>query len=95
MADCQIRCITKSPSNGGHEHIIAVGNPTSSGGGWNWSVQQVIASIEAKSNTFFVLDTLTGKRAEVGVVRPTFVAPYLRTYSDGVWNDNLLSLPRC
>lgn len=95
MADCQIRCITKSQSNGGHEHIIAVGNPTSSGGGWKWPVQQVIASIDAKSNTFFVLDPLTGKRADVGVVRPTHGAAYLRTYADGLWNDNLLSLPNC
>lgn len=51
--------------------------------------------IEAKSNSFFVLDPKTGKRADIGVVRATGHAPYLRTYADGVWNDNLLSLDQC
>jgi len=32
-------------------------------------------------------------RAEVGVVRPDNGRPYLRTYADGKWNNNLLSLP--
>ena len=32
-------------------------------------------------------------RATVGVVRPATGNPYLRTYTDGVWTDNLLSLP--
>nr|WP_142060458.1 DUF3892 domain-containing protein [Pseudarthrobacter sp. B4EP4b] len=33
-------------------------------------------------------------RAEVGVIKPEGRAPYLRTYADGDWNNNLLSLPR-
>jgi predicted secreted protein len=92
MADCEIRCITKSLSTGSFEHITHVGNPT---GGWRWSVEDTIASIEAKSNTFYVKDSSTGKRADVGVVRPDNRKPYLRTYADGVWNDNLLALPSC
>lgn len=32
-------------------------------------------------------------RAEVGVVRPASEQPYLRTYADGKWTNNLLSLP--
>lgn len=32
-------------------------------------------------------------RATVGVVRPDNGQPYLRTYADGKWNNNLLSLP--
>ena len=32
--------------------------------------EQVIASIEAGTNTFYVLDKKTGKRSDVGVVRP-------------------------
>lgn len=35
-----------------------------------------------------------GVRATVGVVKPQVGEPYLRTYSDGQWNNNLLSLPR-
>jgi hypothetical protein len=32
--------------------------------------------------------------ATVGVVKPQGSTPYLRTYADGVWNNNLLALPR-
>lgn len=90
--DVQITCITKSLPNGGHEHITHVGNPAAS---WNWTVEQVIVSIDSKTNTFFVRDPVTGRRAEVGVVRPAGRRPYIRTYADGVWNDNLLSLTAC
>jgi hypothetical protein len=91
MADVRITCITK-PQNGKHEHITHVGNKD---GNWKWTVEAVIQSIEAKTNTFYVADPRTGKRADVGVVRPINHAPYIRTYADGVWNDNLLSLPSC
>jgi len=30
----------------------------------------------------------------VGVVKPSNGDPYLRTYANGVWTDNLLSLPK-
>lgn len=32
-------------------------------------------------------------RAEIGVVHPAQGQPYLRTYADGQWTNNLLSLP--
>lgn len=32
-------------------------------------------------------------RVDVGVVRPTHGQPYLRTYADGEWTNNLLNLP--
>jgi hypothetical protein len=32
--------------------------------------------------------------ATVGVVREQNGSPYLRTYVDGEWNDNLLAMPR-
>lgn len=91
MADARITCINK-PLNGTHEHITHVGNPVD---GWKWTVADVIKSIDAGTNTFYVSDSKTGKRANVGVVRPTNHAPYIRTYADGYWNDNLLSLPQC
>lgn len=91
MANARISCI-KKPLNGSHEHITHVGNPSE---GWVWTVQDIIKSIDAKTNTFYVLDPKTGKHAYVGVVRPANHAPYIRTYADGYWNDNLLSLPQC
>ena len=92
MADAQVTCITKPNVNSAHEHITHLGNPA---GGWRWTREQVIASIDAKTNTFFVRDPASSKRSEIGVVRPAQGAPYLRTYADGVWNNNLLSLNQC
>ena len=67
MADVQVTCITKPHPQSPHEHITELGNPRA---GWKWSRDQVIASIDAKANTFFVVDPYTGKRSNVGVVRP-------------------------
>ena len=90
MTDVRITCITKSPPNGGHEHITHVGSPQFSR---NWTVAEVIGSIDSGTNTFHV--TNGGKRADVGVVRPAGQRPYIRTYADGYYNDNLLALPAC
>jgi Protein of unknown function (DUF3892) len=92
MADVRITCITKPNPSSSHEHITHVGNPAA---GWKWPREEVIESIEAKTNTFFVLDSATSKRSEVGVVRESGKAPYLRTHADGYWNNNLLSLNQC
>ncbi len=92
MADCQVTCIVKPHPQSSHEHITHVGNP---GAGWIWTREQVVASIESRTNTFYVLDPVTGKRSEVGVVRQPGRAAYLRTHADGDWNNNLLSLNQC
>lgn len=92
MADVKVTCITKSHPESPHEHITHLGNPTVP---WKWTREQVIASIEAKTNTFFVTDPYSGERSEVGVVRIHGKAPYVRTYADGDWNNNLLSLDQC
>ena len=55
----------------------------------------MIASIDAKTNTFYLIDPYNRKRSEVGVMRPTGRATYLRTYADGDWNNNLLALDQC
>lgn len=95
MADARVTCITKPQVDSPHERITHLGNPHSAGGGWIWTRQQVIASIEAKSNTFYVIDASNGKRADIGVVRESGKEPYLRTYADGRWSNNLLSLNQC
>jgi hypothetical protein len=94
MADCRVTCITKLHPLSSHEHITHIGNPTANPP-WRWTREQVIASIDSRTNTFFVIDPRTGRRADIGVVREVGRAPFLRTYADGVWNDNLLSLPQC
>jgi hypothetical protein len=92
MADVRITCITKPHPQNAHEHITHVGNPQA---GWKWTREAVIASIDAGMNTFYVLDPVTGRRSEVGVVRPSGRSPYLQTHADGDWNNNLLSLSQC
>lgn len=92
MADAQVTCITKPHPQSPHDHITHLGNPA---GGWVWTREAVIASIDAKRNTFFVLDPVNSRRADIGVVRENGKAPYLRTYADGAWNNNLLSLNQC
>lgn len=90
MADVQVTCINKQPRNDPYEGITHLGGP--GGGGWRWTRQQVIDSIRAKANTFFTL--VSGNRGDIGIVEGPNGA-YLRTYADGKWNDNLLSLPEC
>jgi hypothetical protein len=91
MADVQVTCIAKLHPLSSHEHITHLG-----GAGWKWTREQVIASIDARANTFYVLDPRSGVRADVGVVRPRDGrSPYLQTYADGDWNNNLLSLNQC
>lgn len=90
MADVRVTCITKPHPQSPHEHITHLG-----GSSWKWTREQVIASIDQGTNTFFVLDS-SGKRADVGVVDPgQGRARYVRTYADRVWTDNLLALPQC
>jgi len=95
MAEVQVTCITKPNPQSPHEHITHLGNPRSTNGGWMWTREQVIVSIEAKTNAFYVVDSISGKRAYIGVVREEGKAPYVRTYADGRWDNNLLSLNQC
>lgn len=92
MSDVRITCITLSSPNRGYEYITHVGSPQFAR---NWTVAEVVQSIDNNSNTFYVQDQATGKRADVGVVREAGKRPYIRTHADGYYNDNLLSLPSC
>ncbi len=87
MADVQIKCINKRDRNSTHEGITHLGTGTQT-----YTRQQVIAWIEARDHTFYTL--VNGNRGDIGVVNGTN-GKYLRTYADGKWNDNLLSLPEC
>jgi len=89
MSDVRITCIRKPHPQSPHEHITHVGT-----NGQVWTREQVIAWIDAGAYTFYTLDAYS-RRADVGIVREPGKAPYLRTYADGVWNNNLLSLPQC
>jgi hypothetical protein len=66
MADVRVTCITKPNPQSPHEHITHIG---SLAGAWKLTREEVIASIDTKTNTFYVIDPSTGKRSEVDVVR--------------------------
>jgi Protein of unknown function (DUF3892) len=87
MADARVTCINKVPRDDPHDGITHLG-----GTNWRWTRQEVIASIEDGSNTFFTF--VNNRRAEVRVVTGPN-GKYVRTYADGVYNDNLLALPEC
>ena len=90
MADVLVDCINKVPRDNPHEGITRLGGP--GGGGWCWTREDVITSIENKTNTFFT--QVNGKRADIGVVSGQN-GKYVRTYADGIWSDNLLALREC
>lgn len=91
MADVQVTCIKKQDHNSSYEGITHLGNPNSADGGWIWPREDVIATIEAKLNTFYTL--VDGNRGDIAIVAGPN-GKYVRTYADGKWNDNLLSAPR-
>ena len=62
---------------------------------WRVTRELAIKKIDAKEEAFYTIDKTTGKKVYVGVVRGDGnKAPYLRTYADGKWQDNLLALSR-
>jgi hypothetical protein len=90
MADVQVTCINKQPRNNPYEGITHLGGP--GGAGWRWTRQQVIDSINARTNTFYT--SVGGRRADISVVNGPNGA-YVQTHADGQWNNNLLALPEC
>jgi hypothetical protein len=89
MADVQLTCAIKPRPDSPHEHVTYVGTSRQV-----WPSEQVVGWIEAGTDTFYTIGP-NGKRVDVGVVRESGKAPYLRTHADGSWNDNLLALPQC
>lgn len=83
MAVVKIKYVSKSSN--AHEGITHLGSDT-----WRWTKSQVIESIVNKTNSFYTESG--GKRAEVEVRSGKF-GQYLQTHVDGVWSNNLLSLP--
>lgn len=92
MSEFEVNCINKQNRTSQHEHITHIGNTN---GQWRLTRESAISRIDAKTDAFYTIDRTTGKRAYVGVVRETGKAPFLRTYADGKWNDNLLAQAEC
>jgi uncharacterized protein DUF3892 len=76
----------------GHEHIASVRwtNPDTETSGE--STRQAMVEWIRDENGVARVHGSDGSVSSVGVVDAN--PPYIRTYADGNWNDNLLALPR-
>jgi hypothetical protein len=76
-----------------HEHIsnLKWKNTTTASEGQS-TRQQIVDWLDIQGNQAVVQGKTTS--VFVGVIRPQSEEPYVRTYADGVWTDNLLALPR-
>lgn len=70
-----------------HEHITHLGHDSQT-----WTVASVVKSIENGEHTFYTFEA--SKRADI-YVRQGTSKKYVQTKADGVWQNNLLSLPSC
>lgn len=75
----------------GHEHITSVKwrNPADSNTGQS-SKAEMVDWIKNKNGDARVTDGTNTVQVRVVEASP----PYIRTYADGKWTDNLLALPR-
>lgn len=92
MKEFQVTCINKPDRMSRHEHITHIGNTASE---WRLSREEAIRRIETKQEAFYTVDRTSGAKMYIGVVRETGKVPFLRTYADGKWNDNLLAQSEC
>ncbi len=87
MSTLQVTCVNKPDRNSPHEHITHLG-----GRSWRLTVQDVIASIENRTNTFYTDD---GRKRAVVQVRVRNGRKFVQTQADGDWTNNLLELDTC
>lgn len=81
-----------APGGTGNQHIVAVQWRSDSDGRIDSSTREVMVDfIDNKKGSAYVRGSQS--RSDVGTVHESGTAPYLRTYANGVWNDNLLALP--
>ncbi len=77
----------------GHEHITDLSwKNTATNAIGTLTRQQLVDWLSSQGNQAIVQDAQGA--VYVGVVRPENAPPYVRTYKDGRWTDNLLALPR-
>lgn len=92
MANFEVTCTIRSTSAYQiRERITHLGIATGKGTE-TYSETQVIVWIESKAHSFFV--SKEGKQVAV-IIATRDGRKYLKTTSDGIEPNNLLSLPRC
>lgn len=87
MTDVEVTAVNRKPGTGSHEQLTYL-----AGENWRWTCQQVMQSIAAGTNTFYIVDH--GRREEVAIASGAS-GPCLRARVDGHWTDDLQALPDC
>ncbi len=92
MADFQILWVTMTPPANHHRHIEYLGGE----GHKRWKISRagMVTRIKKGEERYYAVDPRNGKSAWLRVVEPSDGPPYVQTYADGDWGDNLLALPR-
>jgi Protein of unknown function (DUF3892) len=88
-----INAIRLTAGGSKHEHIVHLWwNERETGKPGDASRAAVVEFIEGGGNAF--VDDRRGHVVAVRVVTPASGPKYVQTCADGIWTDNLLSLPR-
>ena len=74
MADVQVTCIRKNPRNNTHEGITHLG-----GYKWEWTRQQVVDSINNKTNTFYTMKDGVGLKSALLKVKTAHMFAHMLT----------------
>jgi hypothetical protein len=91
-SDIEIKCIKKGDRTDPHERIHGVGGVNADGSRWYLSIDQAIAGIDAGKWRFW---TNGGGKAVWVIIVTHNGHKYLKTEADGIYPNNLLSLPEC
>ena len=89
----QVTCINKSDRLNLHERILSIGGTKADGSRWKLSQRDAIAGLVKGALQFYV--NVGGYPIGVIVAKSAQGHKYLKTQSDGIQPDNLLSLPEC
>jgi hypothetical protein len=88
----EIKCINKTNRSDPHERIKSIGGINPNGENWRLSISEAIEGIESDKWKFY---TVGGGKSVWVVIATHNGHKYLKTESDGVHPNNLLSLPEC
>ncbi len=83
----EITCITKSGSWPTLSELTAFSGPDG-----KWTREEMVKILQAKTASFFI--TVNGQKSDLAVF-PSGATMLVRSHRFGVWNDNLLALPKC